>query len=82
MSTTSSYSLAKPDCTLARLVKLLAAENELHTCTASHVTWLRGTRIYGKGQNLFRRLAKPVSYKQNCHGNFGPAKILVLGPIF
>ena len=51
--------------TLASLVKLLAAENDLRTRTASHVTWPRGTGIYGKGQNLFRRLTKLVSYKQN-----------------
>ena len=27
----------------------------------SHVTWPRGTGIYGKGFDLIRRLAKPVS---------------------
>ena len=45
-------------------VKLLAAENDLCTRTASHVTWPRGTGIYGKGFDLFRGLGKPVSYKQ------------------
>ena len=46
-------------------IKLLAAENDLRTYTASHVTWPRGIGIYGKGFDLFRRLAKPVSYKRN-----------------
>ena len=41
-------------------ILLLAAENDLRTHTASHVTWPRGTF------DLFRRLAKTVSYKRNC----------------
>ena len=58
-------SLAIVRCCPFYCVKLLAAENDLRTCTASHVTWPRGTGIYGKGFNLFRRLGKPVSYKRN-----------------